>query len=426
MIVESDPFRNVCRISDGGFFAAIMGRPHNPGLDTERPIADYWEASRAWSIDPLFTLAMAIHESQLLTRGTAVTTKSWGNTRNPSFGATPIGETPGRTGAFPVFATYLDGCTSTVARLASTVWPHPSPYGLRPSIESVFNDPSGANWAPAGDGGNDPHSYLGSMLRLMNQYADQADEPIAGRRALALTIHERLTPVNYTTGRGGHRVTAIVEHITDGETAAGAIGWFHNPASQVSAHYVVDREGTITRVVAEGNTAWANGVLNQPNLANPIVAGWVEDGVNPNAETISIEAVGKASQGWTTKQLAVIDVLTRDIAARWGIPIGLHTIIGHRDIDSVNRARCPSLTPAQWARLRQPALLTDDQKMEAYYRANATRLGPKKYAAQLSLHYYVGPALVCAFGVVTPEGETIAGHIVDDWETMHAAQITKL
>ena len=97
-----------------------------------------------------------------------------------------------------MFATFLDGCTSTVARLASTVWPHPSPYGLRPSIESVFNDPSGANWAPFGDGGNDPHSYLSSMLRLMNTYCDQADEPITaapqeGAMSLIATIGQRLS-----------------------------------------------------------------------------------------------------------------------------------------------------------------------------------------------------------------------------------------
>jgi N-acetyl-anhydromuramyl-L-alanine amidase AmpD len=426
VIVGSDAFRNVCRITRDGFAVAIAARPHNTGLESERDLGAYWDESRAWSIDPCFTLAMAIHESQLLTAGVAVTTKSFGNTRNPSFGATPVGETPGRTGTFPVFATFLDGCTSTVARLASTVWPHPSPYGLRPSIESVFNDPSGANWAPFGDGGNDPNSYLSSMLRIMNQYADQADEPITGRTPLALTITDRLTPVNYTTGRGGHRVKALVAHITDGETAAGAIGWFHNPASKVSAHYVVDRDGTITRVVREENTAWANGVLNQPNVANPIVAGWVRDGTNPNSETVSIEAVGKPNQGWTTKQLAVVDVLNRDIAARWNIPVNATTVIGHKDIDSVNRARCPSLTPAQWTRMRQPAMLTDDQKMEAYYQAHAARLGPKKYAAQLSLHYYVGPALVCAYGVVTPDGEAITGYLVDDWETYQAAGITKL
>jgi hypothetical protein len=68
----------------------------------------------------------------------------------------------------------------------------------------------------------------------------------------------------------------------------------------------------------------------------------------------------------------------------------------------------------------------EDARMEAYYQMNAERLGAKKYAAILSLHYYHGRALVCANGVVTPAGETIAGNIVDDWETLNADQIVKL
>ena len=67
-----------------------------------------------------------------------------------------------------------------------------------PASSSVFNDPSGANWAPFGDGGNDPHSYLSSMLRLMNTYCDQADEPITaapqeGAMSLIATIGQRLS-----------------------------------------------------------------------------------------------------------------------------------------------------------------------------------------------------------------------------------------
>jgi N-acetyl-anhydromuramyl-L-alanine amidase AmpD len=181
-----------------------------------------------------------------------------------------------------------------------------------------------------------------------------------------LQIVDRLTPVNYSVGRGGHRVRAIVAHITDGETAAGAVGWFHSPASGVSAHYVVDRDGSTYRVVREQDTAWANGVMNKPNMTNAIVAGWVEDGTNPNSETVSIEAVGKPSQGWTTAQVAVVDLLVRDIADRWGVPISATTVIGHKDIDSVNRARCPSLTPAQWDTLRTPAHMDPDQAYEAW------------------------------------------------------------
>ena len=63
MIEASDPFRNVCRITREGFAQAISSRSHNPGLEDERELGDYWAESRVWSIDPCFTLAMAIHEA---------------------------------------------------------------------------------------------------------------------------------------------------------------------------------------------------------------------------------------------------------------------------------------------------------------------------------------------------------------------------
>ena len=429
MITGADPFQQVSRISAEAFATIVHARAA-AGVVAERQASDYHQAALGYGIDPLFLLAMFNHESGMGRAGVAQQTRSWGNTRLPSFGVQPImqhGEpltVAGRSGRFPVYATWLDGAISTVARLASTTWPPAAPYGERTTIRGVFDHPSGSVWAPAGDL-NDPHGYLAAMLEFMNVHTDQ-DQPImAGGTPLGLTIHTDLTPVNFTYGRNGHTVRAICLHITDGDTAAGAISWFHNPASDVSAHYVVDRAGTIWQVVAEADTAWTQGVLREPNLANPIIAGWVRDGVNPNSECVSIEAVGKPAQGWTTKQLAVVDLLVRDIAGRWAVPVGVDTVIGHRDIDSVNRARCPSLTPAQWTRMRQPVQVTDDQRMEAYYLANAARLGPKKYAAQLALHYYTGAALVCQNGVVTPDGEAIAGNIVDDWEGVQAANITK-
>jgi N-acetyl-anhydromuramyl-L-alanine amidase AmpD len=237
---------------------------------------------------------------------------------------------------------------------------------------------------------------------------------------MPLTIHQRLTPINYTAGRDGHRVRAIVEHITDGDTAASAIKWFHSKASKVSAHFVVDRDGTVYQCVREEDTAWANGVMNKPNTANPIIAGWVHDGVNPNSETVSIECVGRPAQGWTVAQVAVIDLLTRDIALRWGVPIGVDTIIGHRDIDSVNRARCPSLTEAQWDKLRTPSHLSDDQKLDAAWRANAQAYGAQRYAAHLERDWHSGKVLRCDNALLATDGSDLAvtrkGFILDDWE----------
>lgn len=69
---------------------------------------------------------------------------------------------------------------------------------------------------------------------------------------------------------------------------------------------------------------------------------------------------------------------------------------------------------------------TEDERMETYYRNNAARLGPKRYAAMLACHYYTGKILRCENGVVTPDGEIIAGNIVDDWEGYQGGNITLL
>lgn len=41
----------------------------------------------------------------------------------------------------------------------------------------------------------------------------------------------------------------LVIHYTAGQSAAGAISWFQSPSSKVSAHLVVDLDGTITQMV---------------------------------------------------------------------------------------------------------------------------------------------------------------------------------
>ena len=55
------------------------------------------------------------------------------------------------------------------------------------------------------------------------------------------------------------RISAIVLHDTASHTAQSALSWFKNPASKVSAHVVIDRDGTIWRVVPDDKVAWHAG-----------------------------------------------------------------------------------------------------------------------------------------------------------------------
>ena len=51
----------------------------------------------------------------------------------------------------------------------------------------------------------------------------------------------------------------LVVHYTAGSSAAGTIAWFRNPASRVSAHLVIARDGAITQMVPFNREAWHAG-----------------------------------------------------------------------------------------------------------------------------------------------------------------------
>lgn len=53
-------------------------------------------------------------------------------------------------------------------------------------------------------------------------------------------------------------VDTIVMHHTDG-TASATIGWFANVESQVSAHFLVARDGSVHQFVSLGDIAWQAG-----------------------------------------------------------------------------------------------------------------------------------------------------------------------
>ncbi len=54
---------------------------------------------------------------------------------------------------------------------------------------------------------------------------------------------------------GNNKIQFIVIHACAG-SYSGSISWFKNPASQVSAHYIVSQKGEITQMVKDQDTAW--------------------------------------------------------------------------------------------------------------------------------------------------------------------------
>jgi N-acetyl-anhydromuramyl-L-alanine amidase AmpD len=340
-ITGDSPFKSAPRISRARFARVVRERA-NPGVSAERDPGAYWDAIVQRSVDPLFILAMFNHESSMGKAGVAVTTHSWGNTRTPNFGATPIGSIPGRTGTFPVWRDWLDGCISTVARLVAPSWV----YAERTAIREIFDHPSGKVWAPAGDL-NSPDGYLRAMLDFMNQYADGGEAPVD---TLPRPVMISLPSPN----RGGYStprvVEAIVEHIATG-TRASNLDWLTKAGSGASANFYVARDGTKYELVPWQIAPWTNGEVRNPDMSNALIRKWVENKWNPNTRVVTIENEGNPADTLTPAQMASNIEIIAWVKQEAGIQISRATLLGHYQIDSVNRPYCPSFSDAEWRAL---------------------------------------------------------------------------
>ena len=128
----------------------------------------------------------------------------------------------------------------------------------------------------------------------------------------------------------------IIIHTCEGNYA-GCWGWLVNPASSVSAHYVVNESGSeISQLVAEPKRAWHIAATYDCSLnANHDCA---RNGQQSNHFTIGIEHAGFASQTtWAASQIDASARLVCDITRDWGIPRDQVHIVGHGTLQPYNR-----------------------------------------------------------------------------------------
>jgi N-acetylmuramoyl-L-alanine amidase len=131
----------------------------------------------------------------------------------------------------------------------------------------------------------------------------------------------------------------LVLHYTGMESAAAALDRLCDPQSQVSAHYVIDEDGTAWRLVDEAMRAWHAGD-----------SAW-KGATDVNSRSIGIELVNPGHEfGYRPFPEAQIDALialARDIVARHAIPPG--NVVGHSDV-APSRKRDPGEL-FEWRRL---------------------------------------------------------------------------
>jgi N-acetylmuramoyl-L-alanine amidase len=134
----------------------------------------------------------------------------------------------------------------------------------------------------------------------------------------------RRRPVWAPAGRPNPYIDAVVLHYTASMNLEGTVDWFRRPASQVSAHYVVGRDGRVVQMVEEEMSAWHAGrSAMYPHEKPPR-----ETGVNDFS--VGIELVGDADSGFTDRQLASLYELLAQLVSKHHIPP--ERVVGHQHI----------------------------------------------------------------------------------------------
>ncbi len=136
-----------------------------------------------------------------------------------------------------------------------------------------------------------------------------------------LVLRERASP-NHTTRGEPPRIDMLVLHYTGMRSAADALDRLCDPAARVSAHYVVEEDGTVWRLVPESSRAFHAGI-----------SCW-EGEDDLNRFSIGVEIVNPGHEwGYRTfppAQMTAVEKLCLDILSRHAIPA--HRIVGHSDI----------------------------------------------------------------------------------------------
>ena len=192
--------------------------------------------------------------------------------------------------------------------------------------------------------------------------------------------------INWSGRSAADSIDALVLHVTGAGTCPGMRSWFNNPAASASAHFGVCKDGSIEQYVEVGDVSWNAGFLNRPDLSNPLVAYWASNGINPNRRIVGIEvllAPGERLDDFPAMKQS-LDLLVQWLLPTVGLPPWREVLIGHYQIDAVNRSNDPrccysldALTDRVWTFFNPPApvitpppvQLSVEQRLERIERA---------------------------------------------------------
>ena len=154
---------------------------------------------------------------------------------------------------------------------------------------------------------------------------------------------------------GGRMVEqrGVVLHIAEG-TYSGTISWQMNPASQVSSHFIVAKDGRITQMVDTDLTAWTQ--------------------AEGNGRWLSVENEGYVPDALTDAQLTANAMILARAQQEYGVPLQVTNTpdgygLGHHSMGAENGYN--------WGHSQCPGTTIKNQKPEVVARAKGEDVSAK-------------------------------------------------
>lgn len=166
----------------------------------------------------------------------------------------------------------------------------------------------------------------------------------AGQAAVVLLLSACAQMPVYTTlavdvrpspNVGDRRPNFVIIHHTTNDTAERALATLTNPAREVSAHYLIARDGRIVYLVDELKRAWHAG------------DSYWGGNRDLNSASIGIELDNNGREPFAEAQIAALIALLGDLKTRWNIPAA--NVLGHGDVAPGRKVDPSALFP--WQRL---------------------------------------------------------------------------
>ncbi len=135
--------------------------------------------------------------------------------------------------------------------------------------------------------------------------------------------------------RGGQAPDLLLLHYTGMTTAQAALERLCDPAAEVSAHWLVEEDGRVWRLVPEEKRAWHAGRSHWAGASDL------------NARSVGIEIVNPGHEfgyrAFPPAQIAAVTELCRGVLQRWPIPPA--RVLGHSDVAPLRKSDPGELFP---------------------------------------------------------------------------------